>query len=81
MISRGLPQGGVLSPFLWLLHFNDLPRLLEKSQMEWGMEIRDVPAKELLLGGGVTLSISYMGSRGGRLRRHALELAIIRGTS
>ena len=29
-MSRGLPQGGVLSPFLWLLHSNQLvPRLMK----------------------------------------------------
>ena len=31
-LSRGLPQGGVLSPFLWLLHFNSLIARAERAR-------------------------------------------------
>ena len=30
-ISRGLPQGGVLSPFLWIVHINPLLNSIEKG--------------------------------------------------
>ena len=33
-VSRGLPQGGVPSPLLWVLRFNRFFRLAE----EWGMQ-------------------------------------------
>ena len=31
-ISRGLPQGGVLSPMLWMLYFNNAPSLLKQRR-------------------------------------------------
>ena len=34
-ITRGLPQGGVLSPFLWLLHFDTLHKLVESLRGTW----------------------------------------------
>ena len=33
-MPRGLPQGGVLSPLLWILHFDRFLRLME----EWDMQ-------------------------------------------
>ena len=36
-ITKGVPQGGVLSPFLWLLHFNPLvARVRDATAILWG---------------------------------------------
>ena len=35
-ITRGLPQGGVLSPFSWIVFFDQLEAGLEKKRAEWG---------------------------------------------
>ena len=35
-INRGLPQGGVLSPMLWLMFFNEISSELDKKRRERG---------------------------------------------
>ena len=41
-ISVGLPQGGVLSPLLWLLFFNDIPERLETMRALEGSHPEDI---------------------------------------
>ena len=33
-ITRGLPQGGILSPLLWLVHFNSMKELMDESRQQ-----------------------------------------------
>ena len=40
-ISRGLPQGGVMSPLHWTLFFNEVPALLEKEREKNGLPLGD----------------------------------------
>ena len=47
-IGRGLPQGGVLSPLLWLVFFNSLPARLAEFRAENQMSFRCVTFKDLI---------------------------------
>ena len=42
MMREGLPQGGVLSPFLWLCYSNDLAPLLRRHAVQVGMHADDI---------------------------------------
>ena len=58
-IRRRLPQGGVLSPCLRLLHFNDLPELMRKGREEWGEDLRVVMSLILQYADDVTLPVAH----------------------
>ena len=40
-ISKGLPQGGVISPLLWLMYFNTVPQRLRAERQRTGMPLED----------------------------------------
>ena len=45
--TRGLPQGGDLSPFLWLIHFDPLADRMARLQEKWPLGARDCPTRTL----------------------------------
>ena len=53
-ISRGLPRGGVLSPLLWLVFFNDLPTRRAAFREEYPEIFGRVSSKDLIYAGDIT---------------------------
>ena len=58
-ITRGLPQGGVLSPFLWLLYFDDLRALIRPDLQEWEAELRDIDFLDIFFADDIALAIAH----------------------
>ena len=56
----GTPSGGALSPFLWLLHFNELiPKLLEAASERIG-PTGGVARKYLLCSGDIVFVMAHV---------------------
>ena len=53
-MGRGLPQGGVLSPLLWLVFFNELPARLAAYRKEFPEIFGDVLFKDLIYADDIT---------------------------
>ena len=58
-LSRGLPQGGVLSPFLWLLHFNPPAESLLSKRAERVGPTRDVDFRIYIYADDVTCALAH----------------------
>ena len=84
-ISKGLPQGGVLSPLLWLTFFNSILNRVRQERAEYPLE--GTETKEILFADDLTLLISadtqeelreaavlYVNSLKNALRKMALTL-------
>ena len=54
-VSRGLPQGGVISPLLWILYFNAVPKLLRDESQRRGLPQQDF--KDVIYADDVTTII------------------------
>ena len=58
-ITQGLPQRGVLSPFLWILHSNSLSSLARIDQEQWDSTLRDTPSLALKYADDVSLAAAH----------------------
>ena len=58
-VTRGLPQGGVLSPLLWLFHFDNLETLLRARRNRWKGRIREVVTHILIYADDVTYLVAH----------------------
>ena len=61
-ISRGLPQGGVLSPFLWLIFFNPVIDRMRELRMERGQPSGGTTYRDFVYADDIT-SIVTAGTR------------------
>ena len=58
-VSRGVPQGGVLSPFLWLLLFDRLDAELQAARRGWEEELRDAEILFLFYADDIAFLVSH----------------------
>ena len=47
-VTRGLPQGGVLSSFLWIVYFNSLRAEIREEQKRWAEDLREIATRMML---------------------------------
>ena len=59
--GRGLPQGGVISPFLWLIHFNGILRTMAERREATGLTEEEMKAKfrELAFADDLIIAIAH----------------------
>ena len=57
--TQGLPEGGVLLPFLWLLHFNGLRDEVHREVASWDDESVEVRVLDRYFADDVTLVLAH----------------------
>ena len=61
-VTRGLPQGGVLSPFLWLLHFNSLHDDVRREVASWEEPMAGVRVMDCYFADDITIVLAHANS-------------------
>ena len=58
-IGRGVPQGGILSPFLWALHVDSLLEQVSQARLEYPAELVTVKACDLLYADDLLCALAH----------------------
>ena len=57
--TRGRPQGGVLSPFLWLLHFDGLHEEVRREVERWMGSLSEVRVTDRYYADDITVALAH----------------------
>ena len=78
-MSRGLPQGGVLSPLLWLVHVNPMREMVSTRLAENGVLGIDLGRAALLYADDMVIALSLIRIPMHLLRRQGMKMGRMRG--
>ena len=78
-MSRGLPQGGVLSPLLWLVHVNPMREMVSTRLAENGVLGIDLGRMALLYADDMVIALSLIRIPMHLLRRQGMKMGRMRG--